>query len=239
MASAQDAFFPSYSAELPANGTQPVYSAVPYVTPQQDSVMVSPLTQSPVMSQPPVMTQPSLTYSQPSQMAHQNVETNPRLKPEYIPPIPTSLVVSPAGGYPGDLYLGYWQPGHYRQLTGSPYFYSAPNAGPRGPLAGNSSVLINGSYTDAYNYGSTSSYPVATNYGYPAGNPQGVSYLNSYGVSVSGVAAAGGDPYNYHFGPGFYRSGEYGHYRFPFYSYRRPWYHPGFAGYNRDTNLPW
>lgn len=53
------------------------------------------------------------------------------------------------------------------------------------------------------------------------------------------VGAAGGDPYSTHFGPGYYRSGEQGHYRFPYYSYRRPWYHPGFAGYNRDTNLPW
>jgi len=52
-------------------------------------------------------------------------------------------------------------------------------------------------------------------------------------------SAPAGDPYTYHFGPGFYRSGEYGHYRFPYYSYRRPWYYPGQPVYNRDTNLPW
>lgn len=52
-------------------------------------------------------------------------------------------------------------------------------------------------------------------------------------------AGPGGDPYEYHYGPGYYRSGEYGHFRFPYYSYRRPWYFPGFSGYNRDTNLPW
>lgn len=52
-------------------------------------------------------------------------------------------------------------------------------------------------------------------------------------------SAPGADPYTYHFGPGFYRSGEYGHYRFPYYSYRRPWYYPGQPVYNRDTNLPW
>ncbi|MCA8982654.1 MAG: hypothetical protein KDA76_02750 [Planctomycetaceae bacterium] len=54
-----------------------------------------------------------------------------------------------------------------------------------------------------------------------------------------GAGGAGGDPYNYHFGPGYYRSSEYGHFRFPYYSYRRPWFHPGFAGFNRDVNIPW
>lgn len=48
-----------------------------------------------------------------------------------------------------------------------------------------------------------------------------------------------GDPYYYHFGPGFYRQQEAGHYRFPYYSYRRPWYFPGHTSYNRDTNIPW
>lgn len=49
----------------------------------------------------------------------------------------------------------------------------------------------------------------------------------------------GGDPYTLHFGPGYYRSAEYGHHRFPYYSYRRPWYFPGHTSYNRDTNYPW
>jgi hypothetical protein len=48
-----------------------------------------------------------------------------------------------------------------------------------------------------------------------------------------------GDVYNYHFGPGFYRHSEYGHVRFPYYSYRRPWYFPGHPVYNRDTNFAW
>jgi hypothetical protein len=56
-----------------------------------------------------------------------------------------------------------------------------------------------------------------------------------YGVGY----AAGGDPYSRHFGPGFYRHAEYGHNRFPYYSYRRPWYTPGHPVYTRDTNLPW
>ena len=54
-----------------------------------------------------------------------------------------------------------------------------------------------------------------------------------------GIHAAGGDPYTRHFGPGFYRHAEYGHNRFPYYSYRRPWYTPGHPVYTRDTNLPW
>lgn len=49
----------------------------------------------------------------------------------------------------------------------------------------------------------------------------------------------GSDPYTLHFGTGYYRANEYGHHRFPYYSYRRPWYFPGHTSYNRDTNLPW
>lgn len=45
--------------------------------------------------------------------------------------------------------------------------------------------------------------------------------------------------YQYHFGPGFYRHSEGGHYRFPYYTYRAPWYFPGHPIYNRDTNRPW
>jgi hypothetical protein len=48
-----------------------------------------------------------------------------------------------------------------------------------------------------------------------------------------------GNPYYDHFGPGFQRSSLYGHYRFPYYNYRAPWYYPGRAVYNRDTNFPW
>ena len=50
---------------------------------------------------------------------------------------------------------------------------------------------------------------------------------------------SGADPYTLHFGTGYYRNAEYGHHRFPYYSYRRPWYFPGHPSYNRDTNLPW
>lgn len=79
-------------------------------------------------------------------------------------------------------------------------------------------------------------------YGQYSGSPY---FYNTHapvgGLQRSRVSTytAGADPYTYHFGPGFYRHSEHGHYRFPYYSYRRPWYYPGFAGYNRDTNLPW
>jgi hypothetical protein len=45
--------------------------------------------------------------------------------------------------------------------------------------------------------------------------------------------------YQYHFGPGYYRHSEGGSYRFPYYTYRAPWYFPGHPIYNRDTNRPW
>jgi hypothetical protein len=45
--------------------------------------------------------------------------------------------------------------------------------------------------------------------------------------------------FEYHFGPGYYRHSEAGHYRFPYYTYRAPWYSPGPPIYNRFTNLPW
>ncbi|HET6422503.1 MAG TPA: hypothetical protein VFG20_02395 [Planctomycetaceae bacterium] len=48
-----------------------------------------------------------------------------------------------------------------------------------------------------------------------------------------------GNPYSDHYGPGFHRSQLHGHYRFPYYNYRAPWYYPGRAVYNRDTNLHW
>lgn len=47
------------------------------------------------------------------------------------------------------------------------------------------------------------------------------------------------DPYTRHFGPGYYRNGERMHFRFPYYTYRAPWYNPGQPVYNRDTNMPW
>lgn len=48
------------------------------------------------------------------------------------------------------------------------------------------------------------------------------------------------DPYTLHFGPGFHRYNmPDGHVRFPYYSYRRPWYNPGSPSFNRDLYQPW
>lgn len=81
--------------------------------------------------------------------------------------------------------------------------------------------------------------------GYGAPQPYGPGPGPGYGPGGFGPAVAAlpgqlpGNPYLYHFGPGFYRYQEAGHYSFPYYSYRRPWYFPGHPSYNRDTNVPW
>ncbi len=65
----------------------------------------------------------------------------------------------------------------------------------------------------------------------------GSPYL--YHVPNGGQFVVTGNPYYDHFGPGFHRQSLHGHYRFPYYNYRAPWYYPGRAVYNRDTNQPW
>lgn len=65
----------------------------------------------------------------------------------------------------------------------------------------------------------------------------GSPYL--YHDPAGGQYVVTGNPYYDHFGPGFHRSDLHGHYRFPYYNYRAPWYYPGRAVYNRDTNRPW
>lgn len=60
-----------------------------------------------------------------------------------------------------------------------------------------------------------------------------------YHDPAGGQYQVSGNPYQDHFGPGFQRHSLYGHYRFPYYNYRAPWYFPGRAVYNRDTNLAW
>ena len=60
-----------------------------------------------------------------------------------------------------------------------------------------------------------------------------------YHDPAGGQYVVTGNPYYDHFGPGFHRSSLQGHYRFPYYNYRAPWYYPGKAVYNRDTNYAW
>lgn len=60
-----------------------------------------------------------------------------------------------------------------------------------------------------------------------------------YNDPAGGQYSMTGNPYYDHFGPGFHRHSLHGHYRFPYYNYRAPWYYPGRAVYNRDTNFVW
>ena len=60
-----------------------------------------------------------------------------------------------------------------------------------------------------------------------------------YHDPAGGQFVVSGNPYNDHFGPGFQRNSIHGHYRFPYYNYRAPWYYPGRAVYNRNTNFAW
>jgi hypothetical protein len=83
-------------------------------------------------------------------------------------------------------------------------------------------------YTAGFGFGSGYAAPG----GYPARMGQPYYYQGEYGVIT-------GNPYYDHFGPGFHRSQLHGHYRFPYYNYRAPWYYPGRAVYNRDTNFAW
>jgi hypothetical protein len=106
---------------------------------------------------------------------------------------------------------GGWQPGGYEGRVGRPYYYSVNPYGFEGQ---------------------------------PVYGPQVAPRSACGGCATRGGWSVGGwwgagDPYAYHFGPGFYRRAEYGHYRFPYYTYRAPWYFPGHPVYNRDTNFAW
>ncbi len=123
----------------------------------------------------------------------------------------------PVPGYQGGGYVQggnqYWLPNNVVPQVGSPYYYSATQG------AGGT-------------YGMTSPQ---------VGMQAGQTWFGGYNEANTGMQtqALSEDPYTKHFGPGFYRSNEYGHYRFPSYSYRRPWYNPGAPTYNRDTNYRW
>lgn len=129
-------------------------------------------------------------------------------------------------------------PGAYTYGTGA----YAPNVAT--PYAAPSTT---GAYSYGYGYSRPQGY-TATGMGPAAGvgpfwAPGGYEarigspYL--YHDPNGGQFVVTGNPYSDHFGPGFHRSQLHGHYRFPYYNYRAPWYYPGRAVYNRDTNLHW
>ncbi|MFN0196839.1 MAG: hypothetical protein ACKVT0_08825 [Planctomycetaceae bacterium] len=79
-------------------------------------------------------------------------------------------------------------------------------------------------------------------HGYGSSGYGSKSYMANYNwpnSADSALVPAHSDPVNFHFRPGLHRSGVSGHYRFPYYSYRRPWYHPGDASFQRNTQFPW
>ena len=73
----------------------------------------------------------------------------------------------------------------------------------------------------------------------PGGYEARVGSPAYYHDPAGGQFTVTGNPYYDHFGPGFHRSSLHGHYRFPYYNYRAPWYYPGKAVYNRNTNFAW
>ncbi|MEX1228600.1 MAG: hypothetical protein WEB58_00070 [Planctomycetaceae bacterium] len=143
-------------------------------------------------------------------------------------------------------------PGH-----GYPHGYGAP---PTSDYAPGRTTYISGGFRDIHAPGAEICvrrgrgvrFSVSSPAGYPAVPPyEGFSaeygynsqwYLADYNypnAANQAIVPAGADPYNFHFGDGLHRSGVSGHYRFPYYSYRRPWYYPGDASFQRNTQFPW
>jgi hypothetical protein len=70
---------------------------------------------------------------------------------------------------------------------------------------------------------------------FPTYAPPGLAY-GGYSAFMNGPL----DPHTLHFGSGYHRYGLMdGHVRYPYYSYRRPWYNPGSPSFNRDLYQPW
>ncbi|MDB5387469.1 MAG: hypothetical protein JWM11_3115 [Planctomycetaceae bacterium] len=164
----------------------------------------------------------------------------------YTHPYATQIYIAPGvGAYPG---------GPAGQF-GSPYYYTAnaqymgAGIGPVGGVGPVSAGAV-GFAPGGFGGGAGLGGPPVIGGGYAGGGfggpgPLGYGPGPGLGGGPGGPQVAAlpgmlpGNPYLYHFGPGFYRYQEAGHYRFPYYSYRRPWYYPGHPSYNRDTNIPW
>ena len=106
-------------------------------------------------------------------------------------------------------------------------------------IQGDYGVPMNGGYYGSASmpYGGT----VATNgpHWAPGGYDPRIGSPALYHDPSGGQYVVTGNPYYDHFGPGFHRDSLHGHYRFPYYNYRAPWYFPGRAVYNRNTNFAW
>lgn len=125
-----------------------------------------------------------------------------------------------AGGYPAGAPGGYPPAGGYPGTAG----YGAPTPGAGygpAPLPYGGMVATNGPHWA------------------PGGYEPRIGSPTYYYDPAGGQYVVTGNPYYDHYGPGFQRHSLHGHYSFPYYSYRTPWYFPGRAVYNRNTNFAW
>jgi hypothetical protein len=162
-----------------------------------------------------------------------------------VPPSPAAYSGSPAmnAGYGG--YSAYTAYGGYGGMQGANYGASPYGGGVYVP------GMTPGQAGPGVGYGGAgapydpSMMPyggmVATNgpHWAPGGYEPRIGSPAYYYDPTGGQYVVTGNPYSDHFGPGFQRSQVHGHYRFPYYNYRAPWYYPGRAVYNRNTNFAW
>jgi hypothetical protein len=163
-------------------------------------------------------------------------------------------LADPAAGYAAPPYgsagygtAGYGAPGYTAPGYGAPGYGSPSFNTTQSPLQGAYGV----SPTPVGAGGAAGRLPTPTLPGpsYQSGYASGAKYFQPGGYDArigspyyydgNAQGTITGDPYYDHFGPGYHRSNVHGHYRFPYYSYRAPWYYPGRAVYNRDTNFAW
>lgn len=116
--------------------------------------------------------------------------------------------------------------GYY--VAGSGQMYFPPATATMPPVTGGYAVPSVGTSAGSGPYWAPGGY-----------EPRFGSPYHYHSANGTGQFVVTGNPYYDHFGPGFHRDSLYGHYRFPYYNYRAPWYYPGRAVYNRDTNMPW
>ncbi len=136
---------------------------------------------------------------------------------------------------------GSWTPGGFENRVGRPYYYSA--YGMDASTMGSSAYMGQG-MTGGYPAFGAGNCGCAGAMGFGrmgfAGPPMGEMMPQpAMGAGIAGGNFGGDDLYTTHFGAGYHRNTVQGHYRFPYYSYRRPWYFQGPPSYNRDTNLAW
>lgn len=136
---------------------------------------------------------------------------------------------------------GSWTPGGFEGRVGRPYYYSAYGmdgvAGVTMPAPAMPGARGYGFGLEQCGCGETMGIGGASMAGM-LNRPVGIMGQPMAGQGFP-AEMAGGDVYSAHFGPGYHRHTVQGHYRFPYYSYRRPWYFQGPPSYNRDTNLAW